>query len=49
MGAAETVTAFGPMRAIPTSIVVDRQGMIRYRHSGLISMDELETEITKLL
>ena len=49
MGTQEMVTAFGPVSGIPTTILIDRQGVIRYRHRGLASFDELKEKVTGLL
>lgn len=45
----ETVEAFGPMNAIPTTFVIDRQGQVQSRHLGMLSFDEVESAIKPLL
>jgi len=41
--------AFGPLWAIPTSFIIDRQGSICTKHLGPVSKDVLEREIERLL
>jgi peroxiredoxin len=49
MGTMETVEAYGPMNAIPTTFVIDRQGQVRSRHLGMMSLGEIEAAIKGLL
>jgi peroxiredoxin len=41
--------AFGPLWAIPTSFIIDRQGSICTKHMGPVSKEMLEREIKGLL
>lgn len=47
-GDSETEEAFGIV-ALPTTLLIDRNGRIRARHKGLISQAKLDSEIKKLL
>ncbi len=49
MATKEMVSAFGPVTGLPTTLVIDRQGKIRYRHRGLISFDDLKEKVAHLL
>ena len=49
MATKETVSALGPVTGLPTTLVIDRQGKIQYRHRGLISFDDLKEKVVKLL
>jgi peroxiredoxin len=49
MATKEVVNTFGPVSGLPTTIVIDRQGKIKYRHRGLISFDDLKEKVIKLL
>lgn len=49
IGTAETVEAYGPMNAIPTTLILDRQGRIHSRHLGMLTYDEVEKQIKPLL
>lgn len=49
LGTMETVEAYGPMNAIPTTFVIDRQGQVRSRHLGMMSFSEIEEAIKDLL
>ncbi len=49
MATREMVNAFGPVTGLPTTLVIDRRGVIRYRHRGLISFDDLRQNVVKLL
>ena len=49
MGTRETVEAYGPMNAIPTTYFIDRQGRTASRHLGTMSFDEIEREVKPLL
>lgn len=41
--------AFGPFWGLPTSVVVDREGRIRKKHQGQVTMQQLEREIRPLI
>jgi thiol-disulfide isomerase/thioredoxin len=41
--------ALGPLGAVPVSIVVDRDGLIARKHTGIFTREQLETEIRALL
>jgi peroxiredoxin len=43
------VKAFGPIDAIPTTFVIDRQGRIVSRHVGYVDSGTFQDEITPLL
>lgn len=47
-GDSETEEAFG-VTSLPTTLLIDRKGRIRLRHSGAISQAQLEREIKRLL
>ncbi len=49
IGTEDVVEAFGPVNAIPTTIIIDREGQVYSRHTGLISFDEAERSIQPLL
>lgn len=49
MATKEMVSDFGPVTGLPTTLVLDRQGEVQYRHRGLISFDELKEKVVKLL
>jgi peroxiredoxin len=49
VGNKEVVEAFGPINAIPTTFIIDRQGRIKGRHLGMLSFDEVENAIKPLL
>lgn len=49
LGDAEVVSAFGGVRGIPTSFLIDREGRIVSRHVGYIPRDDLQAEIEPLL
>ena len=49
MGTEETVKAYGPINAIPTTFIFHRQGRVRSCHQGMLSFDEIETEIKATL
>ena len=46
---AELDEAFGPLWALPTSFIIDRQGSICTKHMGAVSKEMLEREIKGLL
>ena len=41
--------AYGPMWGIPVSVIIDRDGRIAKRHSGIASREQFEREIKALL
>ena len=41
--------AFGPLWALPTSFIIDRQGSICTKHMGPVSKEMLEREIKRPL
>jgi thiol-disulfide isomerase/thioredoxin len=41
--------ALGPLGAVPVSIIVDRDGNIARKHTGIFTREQLETEIRALL
>ncbi|MDX2040168.1 MAG: TlpA disulfide reductase family protein [Acidobacteriota bacterium] len=49
MATKEVVDDFGPVTGLPTTLLIDRQGKVQYRHRGLISFDDLKEKVVKLL
>ncbi|MGH9823629.1 MAG: TlpA family protein disulfide reductase, partial [Blastocatellia bacterium] len=45
----EVKKAFGVGDTLPVTLVVDKQGRIRYSHTGITSPDTLRTEVEGLL
>lgn len=41
--------AFGPIKYIPTIIIIDKAGKIRYRHTGNVSKEMLKGQISSLI
>jgi hypothetical protein len=41
--------AFGPLYGIPVSVIIDREGRIAKKHSGIASKSQFEREIKALL
>ena len=41
--------AFGPMWGLPTSIIIDREGKVATKHSGIASKEQFEQAIKALL
>ena len=41
--------AYGPLWGIPVSVIIDREGKIAKKHSGIASKEQFEREITPLL
>jgi hypothetical protein len=48
-GTLEAVEAYGPMNAIPTTVIIDRRGQMRGRHLGMLSFSEIEDAIKDLI
>ena len=48
-GKEDILRAYDPIKSIPVSVVIDRQGRIVSRHVGIASMDVFEKEIVPLL
>ncbi len=48
-GREDVQDAFGPMWGIPVSVIVDREGRIAKKHSGIASKAQFEREIKALL
>lgn len=49
MGDSSAIDAYGPIEAVPTTFIIDKDGRIRNRHVGLFSIDDLKAEIESLL
>lgn len=49
MGDQKIVDAFGGVEAIPTTFIIDRKGMIRYRKVGEMPTDEFEAILRRYL
>ena len=49
LGREDVQEAYGPMYAIPVSVMIDRQGRVCQRHMGMPSKSALEKEIKALL
>ncbi len=49
MGTEEVVRAFGGMKGIPTSFLIDREGRILSNHVGYLPKAKLEAERKPLL
>ena len=48
-GREDVQNAFGPLWGIPVSVIIDRDGVIAKKHSGIASKEQFEREITRLL
>ena len=48
-GKEDILKAYDPIKGIPVSIVIDREGRIAARHEGIAKMDVFEKEILPLL
>jgi thiol-disulfide isomerase/thioredoxin len=48
-GREDVQEAFGPLYGIPVSVIIDRQGRIAKKHSGIASKSQFEREIKSLL
>lgn len=49
MGDEEMVAAFGGVRAIPTTFLIDRNGQVRHRKEGMMHREEYEPFVRSLL
>jgi cytochrome c biogenesis protein CcmG, thiol:disulfide interchange protein DsbE len=49
LGHDDVLDAYAPIPSIPTSILIGRDGRICTKHTGIVSMDAFEKEITSLL
>jgi thiol-disulfide isomerase/thioredoxin len=48
-GRQDVQDAFGPLYGVPVSVIVDREGKIAKKHSGIASREQFESEIKQLL
>jgi thiol-disulfide isomerase/thioredoxin len=48
-GREDVQEAFGPLYGIPVSVIIDREGRIAKKHSGIASKAQFEREIKSLL
>ena len=48
-GREDVQDAFGPLWGIPVSVIIDREGRIAKKHSGIASKNQFEREIRALL
>ena len=49
MATQDTIESYGPMDAIPTTFVIDRDGRIYRVHRGMVTYDEIESAIKGVL
>ena len=49
LGNDELADRFGGIQALPTTLIIDKEGRVFSRHMGLVSMSDYEDEIKKLL
>jgi peroxiredoxin len=49
MGDARLGLQYGGVLGLPVTYLIDRHGMIRYRHEGITDLKVLEREVTTLL
>jgi hypothetical protein len=49
LGNDELAERFGGIQALPTTLIIDKEGRIYSNHMGLVSMSDYEDEINKLL
>jgi thiol-disulfide isomerase/thioredoxin len=48
-GREDVQNAYGPLWGIPVSVIIDREGKIAKKHSGIASKEQFEREIKRLL
>jgi peroxiredoxin len=48
-GREDVQDAYGPLWGIPVSVIIDREGKIAKKHSGIASKEQFEREIKLLL
>jgi peroxiredoxin len=48
-GREDVQDAYGPLWGIPVSVIIDREGKIAKKHSGIASREQFEREIKPLL
>jgi thiol-disulfide isomerase/thioredoxin len=48
-GREDVQNAFGPLLGIPVSVIIDRQGIIAKKHTGIATKEQFEREIQALL
>jgi hypothetical protein len=41
--------ALGPLGVVPVSLLIDRDGVVVKRHTGIFTREQLETEVRALL
>ncbi len=49
MGSEEVAAAFGGIRAIPTTFLIDRNGQVRHRKEGMMEREDYEPFVRSLL
>jgi cytochrome c biogenesis protein CcmG/thiol:disulfide interchange protein DsbE len=49
LGNDELAERFGGIQALPTTLIIDKEGRVYSTHMGLVSMSDYEDEIKKLL
>ena len=49
LGHDDLLDAYGPMDAVPTSVMISRDGRVCAKHTGLTGRDQFEREIKALL
>ena len=45
----DALARFGSIRAVPSTVVVDRKGQIRHRYPGFVATEQLRTDVVALL
>ena len=48
-GRADVQDAYGPLWGIPVSVIIDREGNVAKKHSGIASREQFEREIAPLI
>jgi hypothetical protein len=48
-GREDVQNAFGPLLGIPVSVIIDREGIITKKHTGIATKEQFEREIQALL